>query len=1697
MMKNKTYQSRLKAAVCSLLFIVFSLGIISAATAQQTAARPDRGIGPIGTFSASDIDTVNLANGDLNISIPLASLPPMAGGKLSFGFTAVYNSKVWNVVRRQVLTREPPIYNYVEDIVQMADNGGWRIPSGFNLFPRDSHDDFDWVPPGPNDGDSDFDIFRLYPNWHKMFFVTPDGAEHELKPLGFSPFPGARPYLRGYYKDSAATVGSAIRYYSVDGSFIWAKVNPPGDISGVLWEVYMPDGMKIYQRSNGVQHIQDTNGNRIKIRSTTDAGGIVTRSIEDEMSGRKIKTEVSPGSLNTLIWYKTVNGVWANVIVNYGTTLVYGKTYETSVPAPQGGDCVLPVPFPVLALDVVREIILPQTETGVQRKYSFSYNSDGNPVPVSLDWYGGCGAPPNHISQASPGYGSLSEMQMPSGAKANYSYSLTGTHSVNSPDEFARENITTKVLTHDGRTDTWNYTIGGVGTVQGPDGSMTSEHSYPSDRAFPSSFGGPTGLGGLVYKTDYSGKKIVERRWVAKKFDGGDDTSTGGKARFNTVITEEYTTIVGSPSKMSAKTYQYDFNGNMISETDYDWFDPSAVVRDGDFTNLPTGVPASAQVLRVITNSYYNDSTSASSLNVYAKRVIGSPPTPLILNAQKESIVGASDTRLSYDNQQFGIAPIVGNLTKQSVWDNRANKWLDTVFGYDVYGNRTSARDPKNNLTTFVFDPLTHAQPTSITVDPLNATGQQVTSIIYDFSTGLVTRQTDANGKATDIDYTNQLLQPPAPDPFGRPGVVTSPAVTSTVDGVSFPNQRRRTVTKYFDSARQVETISDLKQQADGLLKSRKSSDQVGRVILVESSENGSSYTIKSINRYEQMGRITFTSNPTREDGAATEGWTRSTKDVIGRVVEVAAFKGATQPPVSGTNTNWMGSVTTTYNAEQTTIADQAGKKRRSISDGLGRLKQIDELNDNATVYATTSYLYDVLGNLTQVTQGGQQRQFVYDSLSRLREAFNPEQVENGVKKATVYDYDDASNIKLRTNPNLTTVSFTYDGLNRVATKTLSTGGVWNFSYDTGTNGKGRLISVVRQASTEGCYYDGYDEMGRVTASHQITDGQSYALSYGYDLVGNMTKEVYPSNKEVRTSYDNAGRISGVSRYIGGALDKTYASQMSYTAAGVVSAMRMGNSRWERTSFNSRLQPTQIGLGISDVDSSLLRLDYDFGTTTNNGNVLSQSIIIGATTFSQTYTYDHVNRLKTATEAGVWSQTYSYDQFGNRAVTAGYVPDTLLTPQTLSAFNATTNRLIASGYDSSGNQTQDAAGRTFGYDAESRQTSFNGGAVTYSYDGDGRRVKKIDGTGTTVFVYDAGGQLIAEYTSGAAAGSGTSYLTTDHLGSTRVVTREDGSVKARYDYLPFGEEIPASIGGRSGIAGYGGVDTTRQKFTSKERDSESGLDYFGARYHSPQQGRFTSPDPIFFQKTMLVDPQAWNLYAYVRNNPLKFVDPKGEAIQLLGNAEEREKILEALRAAVGDEAGAYLYENKVVEKDGTVRYFVGIYTNGPSGKGQDFRSLNIVSETFGRIIQDQAIVSISIERPNTSVALTEDGFVTINPAGRGTPAASSSGDFGGRVWLLDPSISYGSLPYNSMNNDRPGMLDAGITLAHELGHVAYQWGFILGPTKDAAIYLENEARKLRDPNAPLRIRHDRNDPKSPSGIYDQKIRGITPKDKIP
>jgi RHS repeat-associated protein len=145
-------------------------------------------------------------------------------------------------------------------------------------------------------------------------------------------------------------------------------------------------------------------------------------------------------------------------------------------------------------------------------------------------------------------------------------------------------------------------------------------------------------------------------------------------------------------------------------------------------------------------------------------------------------------------------------------------------------------------------------------------------------------------------------------------------------------------------------------------------------------------------------------------------------------------------------------------------------------------------------------------------------------------------------------------------------------------------------------------------------------------------------------------------------------------------------------------------------------------------------------------------------------------------------------------------------------------------------------------------------------------------------------QILSAWNSGTG-GVDINWLVADQLGTPRMIFDKSGSLTVtnqngnyvsgmtRHDYLPFGEELVAGQGGRITAQGYA-ADTIRQKFTQKERDNETGLDYFGARYYASTQGRFTSADALL-SSGIPGEPQSWNRYSYTINNPLKYLDPTG------------------------------------------------------------------------------------------------------------------------------------------------------------------------------------------------------------------------------
>jgi RHS repeat-associated protein len=817
------------------------------------------------------------------------------------------------------------------------------------------------------------------------------------------------------------------------------------------------------------------------------------------------------------------------------------------------------------------------------------------------------------------------------------------------------------------------------------------------------------------------------------------------------------------------------------------------------------------------------------------------------------------------------------------------DRWVVQSRQYDAAGNVVKELDGLRNVTSISYsNTYSNAFPTAIT----NAL-QQTTTATYDLNIGKPESVTDANMVTTFFGYL---------DPFERLKSIVRSGAETTFDYVFASGSATTTVRK------SKKVLSSTYQRSDQIF------DGLGRGVIARTSKDGNdcgltgSNCLISFKVLDGLDREVEVYNPT--DGVVPsscasfpcakiefDGLGRVTKKILPDNLQstIVYSIGNTGAPVL-----------------RTLSTDPAQVQSATEQDAFGRVVNAVEYPASGGLWIT-AYQYDLLNNLTKVTQGSQQRDFKYDSLSRLREADNRETGKIS------YVYDDNGNLKEKKDgrsASLNAMVIDYDKLNRILKKSYpSTAALTpdvHFTYDIDLRQQddalnnypvGQLVRVrvgLPTDETNQTIFHRFDSLGRVEKATQQVDSNKYVTAYSYDFANQLRTLGYPKGWSLTYDYNPLGQVIGASK--GGV---AYASQMQYYPHGAPKQMTLGNGLVSKWDFNARLQLTKTQLGTTGVANSVaeFRLFYDgitceVGTNwVNNGNVVKQDIVVGAVTFTQTYGYDKLNRLSCVKEGDLanpsWKQEFQYDRYGNRWTPPG--TNTLPYTETIAAtvaadYDLSTNRLITqptgglANYDGAGNLKRLAGGTAaagpgthdLSYDGENRIYQSNRfGAITgYVYDGFGRRVKRT-GTLPAYFAYDVSGNLLME-DGGEVESTGVQYVTQDHLGSTRVMTDQAGAVVRRYDYAPFGEDLKLA-GGRTVAQKYPGSDAElkdKVRFTGKERDGETGMDYFGARYMSAAQGRFTTPDPLG-ASGKASNPQTWNRYAYALNNPLKFVDPDG------------------------------------------------------------------------------------------------------------------------------------------------------------------------------------------------------------------------------
>jgi RHS repeat-associated protein len=1435
------------AGLCALVLA----GAASAQDIFPAAVTDQNRTGPLpfsATISGPD-DSVDLSSGGLTITIPLARVK---GRGMDYDLVLRYSSLVWamneytlnnnnyatwgtasgNWLPTHVVgweTNQPYLTGLITKVTCLNGVQGIEPPEGHSAPGTTNTDRGSWV------------------------FTDANGAKHPI----YAEFDaggcfgevnsGPDATSEGYW--GAATTGVTV--LNPDGITFQSGGTAPSTTSPA-------PGISL-PAADGEAGMRDANGNSL----TLMPGGVDTL-------GRTLVTETQNGSNQLIFSIYDANGNPQQITVNLttvSTSTHFDAESEWGFNATEAQGS-----FPV-----VSSIILPNGQS-----YSFTYESGT--------------------------YAGIASMTIPSGATINYKWAT-----VNAGDQTHRY-VASRQVTVNGVTSTYSMNMQALSWAFGSNATYQNTVTDPSgnQEIYVATGGKVSSLkeySGAATGTPMRDTEVAYNEATQVPLDISVDPNDGAlPVSITTTLNSSGSSITSQvqyvydqfqyqwtwcPNPPCSDSTMYETNtlnasrGDVMEKREYDWGavnsgQPGPLLRRTDNTFLHVANPNYVGVNivdRLATQIVYDVSGNIVAQTDYSYD--GTTPTPLS---------GVPQHTTPPTNYR-------GNPTSVKLWRNTDGAWLTTTYTYDDTGNITAITDPMTHTTQWSYtdawgtstggncDPTANslAYPTTITDALLHQK-----KVIYRPCTGQEQSVRDPNDLANGRAGTQYTY-----DEMDRVLTITYPDGGRTTNAYNdaFPDTVTTTV-----------AINSTVNKTTVLAK-----DALGRERLttLTSDPDGATYTRIS---YDAMGRKYQEWNPTRCDpdtasscsGETTFGYTTHEYDPLSREILLI--------PADGSAT--ADNVQTSYFLNTVTTTDEAGVSLAVTTDAFGRIDQVKEVNTGWV----TLYTHDPLGNLTCVEQHGgvsgtgcssppssdsssawRVRRFTYDSLSHLLATKNPEAGTstancNGSTNpwSICYTYNnngivigktDARGYSINYNPSASPI----DALNRVTEKSYSDGEpAITYAYDGGaaaSNGILHRTSMVDASGSTTWTYP-YDSLGSEVIESRTIAGINKTISTQNNFDGSVAAITYPSGAVVTFTPGGAGRAIGVS-------DTThniqYAQGATYAPQGALETLALG-SITESNQYNTRLQPLLLSATASG--QPVMSLTYNFGSGINdNGNVYQ--IVNGKTsTRNQTFTYDGANRIASAQTPASWGMNFVIDAWGNLTSTTP-VAGTSGDPMPLSTTAFANNELAAYGYDAAGNLINDGTtsacgGNNYSWNAEEQMSCAEG--VTYTYDGDGGRVEKSSGTmywggeaGEALAESNLSGTITSEYiffngkriARRDIATGNVYYFFSDRLGSSNVVTNNAGLIQNESDFYPYGGEDPITDT----------LANQHYKFTGKERDSESGNDYFGARYFASSAGRWMSPDwsvqiePIPYAK--LDDPQSLNLYEYVRNNPLFTFDPDG------------------------------------------------------------------------------------------------------------------------------------------------------------------------------------------------------------------------------
>lgn len=853
-----------------------------------------------------------------------------------------------------------------------------------------------------------------------------------------------------------------------------------------------------------------------------------------------------------------------------------------------------------------------------------------------------------------------------------------------------------------------------------------------------------------------------------------------------------------------------------------------------------------------------------------------------------------------------------------------------TTREYDAAGQLRREVLPRGNATEFTYSArgeLTQWRRKTIGATAfVDDAADIVTSVTYEPAFDMVKSITDPRGGTTVLTYDYELGEAAQ----GRVRRVTYPTVGATTPVAQLT----------YNAFGQLETFTDPNGQV-----LKRTYDSASGLLLESTAGFGTTSAATTAFTYDAAGNIATRRDPnghvtgfqfdaqdrlTRVVGASPFGFEiRYRHDANGNLVQVdqqssESAPGA-QPPLGtfAAGDDWR-SILFSYSTrdELTSVRDELGNVKNFTYDGNGNQTSVqdaagfttgfvfderDQLRlivDAALPAGNVDFAYDANGNLRSIRDPhAGLTTFAYDDFDRkTRATFADGSFEQ-------LAYDKASNVVSRVTPAGATLSYVFDALGRLSSKTQP-GETTTYGYDAAS----RLVSA---ADADATLSFAYDVLDRPIASTTTLTGLpgSRTIQYGYDRRGNRTSLEYPDGLRLVNKYDALHRLRSIglprlgphaAPAPGGTIEIQPAplplARFTYDALGRRSKLDRPGGVQTYYAYDAEDRVTQVA-HTSSSGAPIETFTYGYDV---RGNRTSSADSLGVATFA----YDRLAQLVGADlPPGLpfADSSETYDPAGNRTShTQGSS-----TSYVVNALNQYTSVGAASAlYDANGNLASLGVS-TFSYDAENRLVGATTAtsSLSFGYDPLGRRVRQtVDGV-TTYLVYDGddelaeydgSGALISRFIHGSEideplfldrATQRYTYVA-DGLGSIQRIVDGGAATVERYRYDAFGG---TAIEDGGGAPLSGSAIGNRHAFTGREYFAGAALYDYRARAYRPDLGRFLQRDPLSF----LFDV---NPYRFVGNNPLSFFDPFGlsKGVGQPGFAESLIPIWGSGRAAVDD-----------------------------------------------------------------------------------------------------------------------------------------------------------------------------------------------------